>query len=223
MLKRVAPAAALGPLMALFLVACRSPRPAPAPSPGPWGAAPPAPGYQEQPWQPPSPAPQPSAPASPWWPPGLPNPGLPGPAMPGPGLGLPGLSNVPAVPVFGAAQQCVDIINQRRAEQRLAPLGRWYQNEPCAVSQAQSDGASRRPRSAFGRCAESAQNVCAAWPGPSERMTGACLDRMWAQGPGGDLNGHADYYNLANPRFTRVACGYATAPDGSTWAVIDLQ
>jgi hypothetical protein len=49
-------------------------------------------------------------------------------------------------------------------------------------------------------------------------MIPQCLDLMWDQGPG---EGHHD--NMASPRFTKVACGFHTLPDGSVWSVQNFR
>ena len=167
---------------------------------------------QQGPWVPPSPAqppmaqpqPQGSGPL-PWWPQGIPNPGA---------LGIPGMPAViPAMP-GGPAQQCVDAVNKHRQTQGLTPVVRWLAAEPCVAGQAQSDGQAGQAHGSFGRCGEAAQNVCPGWRGPAEQMTGPCLQSMWNEGPGADFSAHGHYLNMSNPRYTRVACGYFTTPQG---------
>jgi len=123
----------------------------------------------------------------------------------------------------GPAQQCVDTINQYRASLRLAPLARWAAGEPCAAGQAQSDAQSGQAHGSFGRCGERAQNVCPGWRGPAEQVTGPCLQSMWNEGPGADYAAHGHYLNMADARYTRVACGYHTTAQGQVWAVQDFQ
>ncbi len=176
----------------------------PAPPP-----VPPGPGQ----WAPPqSPA------AFPWWPQGG--------ALPIPNLGsvpLPGMPPVvPAMP-GGPAQQCVDTINQYRKRQQLAPVVRWVAGEACASDQARTDAQAGQPHGSFGRCGELAQNVCPGWPGPLDQVTAPCLQSMANEGPGADYAAHGHYLNMMNPRYTRVACGYAGAPQGQVWAVQDFQ
>ncbi|MFO0755017.1 MAG: CAP domain-containing protein [Byssovorax sp.] len=186
---------------------------------------PPPPGYvQPGQWTPP-PQPTPAQP-SPWQPaPGagfpLPLPGLPG-GIPGlPGFGGSG-SPVP-VPFADPAQRCVDVINQYRASAQLPPLSRWIFNESCVNAEARDAAATGQPHGAFGRCTELAQNVCPAWAGPADRMIAPCIQSQWAEGPGGDFAAHGHYLNLSSPRYTKVACGYFTAPNGQVWAVQDFQ
>jgi hypothetical protein len=151
-----------------------------------------------------------------WWPqsalPGLGGLPLPVPAIPG----VPGLPG-------GAAQQCVDGINQYRARSGLPALARWFPTEPCAASEAQSDAQAGQPHGSFGRCGEMGQNVCPGWQGPAEQMTGPCLQSMYNEGPGADFATHGHYVNMMSPRFTKVACGYFTTPQGQVWAVQDFQ
>ena len=169
---------------------------------------PPGPGQ----WVPP---PQQQAPV-PWWPQGaLPNLG----GLPAPVPGMPGVPGLPG----GAAQQCVDGINQYRARNGLPAMTRWFASEACAASEAQSDAQAGQPHGSFGRCGEGAQNVCPGWQGPAEQMTGPCLQSMYNEGPGADFARHGHYLNMMNPRYTRVACGYFTTPQGQVWAVQDFQ
>lgn len=200
----------------------------PQQQPPPQYGYPPPQGYPPPPVAP-APAPQPSAVPFPWWPQGgalpIPNlgtfPGLPGVApVPAP---VPAPAPVSPVASGGAAQDCVDSINRYRASLRLAPLSRWVEAEPCASGQAQSDSQSGRAHGSFGRCQEMAQNVCPGWRGPAEQVTGPCLQSMWNEGPGADYAAHGHYLNMANARYTRVACGYHTKPDGQVWAVQDFQ
>lgn len=163
-------------------------------------------------WVPP---PQPSGPFG-WWPQGS----IPVPAV-GP-VPIPGVPALPGMPM-GAPQQCVDTINQYRARHGVPPVSRWMQAEPCAAHQAQTDAMSGQPHGSFGRCGEAAQNVCPGWQGSPESMTGSCLASMYSEGPGQDYARHGHYLNMMSPRFTRVACGYFTTPQGQVWAVHDFQ
>ncbi len=42
-------------------------------------------------------------------------------------------------------------------------------------------------------------------------------------GAGADYSAHGHYLNMSSTRYTKVACGYHTAPDGQVWAVQDFQ
>jgi hypothetical protein len=112
------------------------------------------------------------------------------------------------------AEICVATINQYRAQKGLQPYARWSDTETCADSQAKNDGTSSSAHGAFGKCAEVAQNECPGWPGPPATMIPECLKAMWAEGPGG---GH--YEAMSSHLYTKVSCGFGTAPDGSIWAV----
>lgn len=113
-----------------------------------------------------------------------------------------------------AADLCVTTINQYRATKGLTPYARWTATETCADSEATSDGATSGAHGAFGKCGEVAQNECPGWPGPPAMMIPECLKAMWAEGPGG---GH--YEAMSSRLYTKVSCGFGTAPDGSIWAV----
>lgn len=129
-----------------------------------------------------------------------------------------------APPASTSAQQlCVDTINQYRKTLNLPPLARWNAAEPCGDSQALADGKTGKAHGAFGKCAESAQNECPGWPGAPASMIAGCLKMMWAEGPGADFSTHGHYINMSSTKYTMVACGFATAPNGSTWSVQDFK
>ncbi|WP_437621015.1 CAP domain-containing protein [Sorangium sp. So ce1151] len=123
----------------------------------------------------------------------------------------------------GAAQLCVDTINQHRATLGLPPLARWTEAESCSDGESESDGNTNTAHGAFGACDERAQNECPGWPGPPESMIGSCLQLMWDEGPGEDFNKHGHYINMSSTSFTKVACGFHTFPDGSVWAVQNFR
>lgn len=194
-----------------------------APTPGQWapppqGTAPPPAYTPPGQWIPPSPSA--SAPA-PWW---QPQPGAFPLPFPFPSQGqTPQLPPVPAPFAPDLGQRCVNIVNDYRASQRLPPLQRWWQTETCAGGQARDGAASGQPHGSFGRCAEQGQNVCPAWAGPADRMIAPCVQTMWNEGPGADFAQHGHYINLSSTRFTRVSCGFYTAPTGQVWLVQDFQ
>jgi cysteine-rich secretory family protein len=191
--------------------------------------------YQPQPtynqpgqWAPPAPMPAPA----PWW---QPQPGafpfpFPFPtAQPQQPQGqtpqlptFPGLPTIPTPFTLDLGQQCVNSVNEHRATQGLPALQRWAQTETCAASQARDGAATGQPHGAFGRCSEQGQNVCPAWPGPANQMIAPCIQSMWNEGPGADFAAHGHYLNLASARFTRVACGFYTAPSGQVSLVQDF-
>lgn len=122
-----------------------------------------------------------------------------------------------------ASQLCVDIINGYRASIGRAPLARWIEKEACAEDQGFADADSGQPHSAFGQCTEWAQNECPNWPGPPGQMIGNCLAMMWAEGPGEPYSAHGHYINMANPGYTKVACGFAVLSNGRVWAIQDFR
>ncbi|WP_437333824.1 CAP domain-containing protein [Sorangium sp. So ce394] len=123
----------------------------------------------------------------------------------------------------GAAQLCVDTINQHRATLGLPPLARWTEAESCSDEECESDGNTGQAHGAFGACDERAQNECPGWNGPPESMIVPCLQAMWDEGPGEDFNKHGHYINMSNTAYTKVACGFHTFPDGSVWAVQNFR
>jgi hypothetical protein len=181
-------------------------QPAPAPAPAPW--------WQPQPGAFPFPFPLPTA--QPQNQPQSQTPQLP------PFPGLPGLPTIPTPFTPDLGQQCVNTVNEHRATQGLPALQRWAQTETCAASQARDGAATGQPHGAFGRCSEQGQNVCPAWPGPEKQMIAPCIQSMWNEGPGADFAAHGHYLNLASARFTRVACGFYTAPSGQVSLVQDF-
>ncbi|WP_437315544.1 CAP domain-containing protein [Sorangium sp. So ce385] len=123
----------------------------------------------------------------------------------------------------GAAQLCVDTINQHRATLGLPPLARWTEAESCSDEESESDGNTGQAHGAFGACDERAQNECPGWNGPPESMIVPCLQLMWDEGPGEDFNKHGHYINMSSTAYTKVACGFHTFPDGSVWAVQNFR
>jgi hypothetical protein len=116
-----------------------------------------------------------------------------------------------------AAEICVNTINEYRKTKGLPLYARWTEAESCSDQQALSDGQTRKPHGAFGRCQEMGQNECPGWPGPPETMIPQCLKSMWGEGPGG---GH--YEAMASTRFTKVACGFANG-QGGIWTVQNFR
>ena len=122
-----------------------------------------------------------------------------------------------------AAQFCVDTINQYRATVGLPAFGRWTAAETCVDGEALSDGQSGTAHGAFGTCNENAQDECPGWTGTQQSIITRCLAQMWAEGPGTDFSTHGHYINMTSTTYTQAACGFATAPDGSTWAAQDFK
>jgi hypothetical protein len=121
------------------------------------------------------------------------------------------------------AQICVDQINLHRASIGLGPLARWTAGEVCVSGESLHDSQTGTPHSAFGQCSEWAQNECPGWPGTPAQMIPSCLQAMWNEGPGQDYSTHGHYINMTNPSYTKVACGFAIATNGSVWAAQDFQ
>jgi hypothetical protein len=132
-------------------------------------------------------------------------------------LPIPGCMPVPAPGSDDPHQDCVDRINQFRYEcQCLPPLARWTDAEGCSDSQSADDQADDAPHGHFGVCGEGAQNSCPNWPSAGDVVAG-CLQSMWDEGPGEPFIEHGHYINMSNTGYTKVACGFATGPNG-VWA-----
>jgi hypothetical protein len=116
------------------------------------------------------------------------------------------------------AEICVAAINEYRKTKSLPPYARWDGAETCTDGQAESDGSTQKPHGAFGKCGESAQNECPGWPGPPATMIAPCLKTMFGEGPGG---GH--YEAIMATQYTKVSCGFGTAPNGQIWAVQNFR
>jgi Cysteine-rich secretory protein family len=130
-----------------------------------------------------------------------------------------------ADPYVAARQACVDKINMFRATLSLAALTPWTAEDTCTDGEAKSDSVSGTAHGAFGTCTESAQDECPGW-GSVDSIAGgtkSCLDQMWAEGPGTDFSTHGHYINMSNPKYTKVACGYAVTPAGKVWAAQDFR
>lgn len=120
------------------------------------------------------------------------------------------------------AQDCVNRVNQLRAEcQCLPPLMRWTDGEACADQQAEYDSERDDPHAGFsdGICESgTGQNECPGWGSIPQTVSG-CLQQMWDEGPGEPFLEHGHYINMTNPDHDRVACGFFTTPSGDVWAV----
>lgn len=141
-------------------------------------------------------------------------------------LPIPGCSPAPLPSTGDPAQDCVNRINQLRAEcQCLPPLARWTEGESCAEEHAEYDS-TRRPHDGFrdGICENGGfgQNECPGW-GSIDQTISSCLQSMWDEGPGEDFQMHGHYLNMTNSRFDRVACGFYETPGGQVWAVQNFR
>lgn len=135
-----------------------------------------------------------------------------------------GCSPAPMASTGDPAQDCVNRINQLRAEcQCLPPLARWTEGEACADDQAEYD-ITRSPHSGFsdGICdGGRGQNECPGW-GSVEQVISGCLQQMWDEGPGEPFSEHGHYINMTNPSHSMVACGFADS-DSGLWAVQNFR
>ncbi len=119
-------------------------------------------------------------------------------------------------------QLCVDTINEYRKTLNLPPYARWREQEVCSDDQALADAMSGKPHGAFGKCTERAQNECPAWPAADQRKSLVdCLAMMWAEGPGTDFSAHGHYINMSETKYTKVACGFASA--AKFWSVQNFR
>lgn len=141
---------------------------------------------------------------------------------------IPGCMPTPAASTGDPAQDCVDRINQFRAEcQCLPPLERWTDAEGCADQMAEYDSGGRPPHSGWSEsiCSPrgNGQNECPGWGGGEQAIVSGCLQLMWDEGPGEPFSAHGHYINMSSTSFSRVACGFHTTGDGQTWAVQNFQ
>lgn len=201
----------------------------PAPATGNDGLPPDQPPPDESPpGEPPPGEPPPDEP-----PPDEPPPDEPPPDGPPPDEPPAQCANGPlALPIDGCAptpppssgdpqQDCVDRINQFRAEcQCLPPLQRWTGGEKCADRMAEADHNSGQAHGAAnqGMCSwGSGQNECPGW-GSVDDVIDGCLQMMWDEGPGENFWAHGHYLHMSSLEKTHVACGFFDGPNG-TWAV----
>ncbi|MCB9709454.1 MAG: hypothetical protein H6714_11755 [Myxococcales bacterium] len=138
-------------------------------------------------------------------------------------LPVPDCMPTPRLPTEDKAQDCVDRINQFRAQcQCLPPLERWTAGEPCANKQAEYDvthGAHAGWKNAD-LCSSGAmaQNECPGF-GSTEQVIGSCFQQMWDEGPGEPYLEHGHYRNMTDSEYTGVACGFFITTEGPVWAV----
>ena len=138
---------------------------------------------------------------------------------------IPGCTPTPVPNTGDPYADCVARINQFRAEcQCLPPLERWTEGEDCADEQAEYDS-TRSPHAGFSdRICDggNAQNECPGWRS-IDTIIGGCLQSMWDEGPGEPFSEHGHYINMSNTRYSRVACGFFTTPDGRIWSVQNFR
>jgi hypothetical protein len=133
--------------------------------------------------------------------------------------GAAGDGGPPADPFESARQLCAEKTNQYRAQAGTFPLLRYTTQEPCADSQATADAKASTPHGSFGACSESAQNECPGLDGSVESVVAACLQVMFAEGPGTDYAKHSHYLNMTNPAYSRVSCGFYVTSLKKVWFV----
>ena len=133
-----------------------------------------------------------------------------------------GCNPTAAPPSGDPAADCVARINQFRWEcQCLPPLGRWTEGESCAEQHGEYDSTRSAHAGFRANICEpggSAQNECPGWSSINETVT-SCLKLMWNEGPGEPFSEHGHYINMSSTQYTKVACGFYTAPNGRVWAI----
>jgi hypothetical protein len=118
---------------------------------------------------------------------------------------------------------CVQTINDYRATLGLAPYAAWDAVDSCVDGEAQADSISGTPHSAFGTCAEHAQNECPDWPMAPASLIPKCLQDMWNEGPGTDFEAHGHYINMSSTKYTKASCGFFQTAGGHWWATQDFR
>lgn len=142
----------------------------------------------------------------------------------------------------GAAQLCVDTINQYRATRGLPPYQRWASNEACVSQEAKTDGMQMQAHYSFSQqhmCGGYAQDECPNWSPDPLNGNGIvqCLGAMWAEKDKAECSGCdacdfpyqgctncafqacGHFLNMKSAAFSMVACGFAD----SGWYAQDFQ
>ncbi|MBW2731943.1 MAG: hypothetical protein JRH20_06085 [Deltaproteobacteria bacterium] len=131
----------------------------------------------------------------------------------------------PNDPFARARQLCVDLSNEKRALVSSGPLTRWVEKEPCVDGEAKvesdANAAGEPAHSSRGTCGELAQNLCGGMGWGIEELTRYCVEGWFNEGPGEGWE-HAHYYQLINPAFTKVACGFYLSSTGDLQIVQTL-
>jgi hypothetical protein len=134
-----------------------------------------------------------------------------------------------------ARQVCVDTINMYRATKMLAPLMRLTAQETCSDAGAKTDGDSGTAHgSAFSCKGSYGQNTCPGYPvggfagATLSDALKTCLQSMWAEGEppvsraqcqmdtSGCFEMHGHYLNMTE-NFKGVSCGFYKMKNGSWW------
>ncbi len=125
-----------------------------------------------------------------------------------------GLGSSGPDPFAQARLLCFEKTNELRAKAGASAVAHYALMEPCADQQAKNDGNASSSGGNLPHCQQTAQNECANLDGAPEDAVAACLETLFAQGPGG-----ANYDNLTDPDHTQVACGFFVSATGKTWVV----
>ena len=135
--------------------------------------------------------------------------------------GAPTSSAPPSAADQALADLCVSEINRYRATVGSAALAGWSEADACTAEQAKSDAASMKAHGAFGQCTELGQDECpgwGGWRGDPKDVLRACLEQMWAEGPGG---GH--YENMKRTSFNKVSCAAFVDANGGVTAIQNFR
>jgi hypothetical protein len=124
-------------------------------------------------------------------------------------------------PYAAARAACLNVINSYRAMVGAPALVRNTAKEPCADAQAKVDAQHNTAHYAYFNgpsCivnnVTDRQNECPAWWGPPETTIQSCIQKMYAEGPGG---GHYDVLTKAS--YKSVACGIYVVSSNNVWMV----
>lgn len=129
-------------------------------------------------------------------------------------------------------ENCLDTINAYRATENVAPLTLAADSlQACTDKQAAADMESGKAHGHFGDCHEGAQNtgpnINTSWQGTdTTKIAYYYAKMMWEDEKKLVTSGERDpnkdedysyighYLNMRNPRYTKVACGFAVSSDG---------
>ena len=113
-------------------------------------------------------------------------------------------------------EECVNLINERRATLPVPAYERWTAAESCSDDQVAEEMASGTPNSLFGQCGEANTTTCMMSADSMVAALPDCLDMMWSEGPGG-----TDYDLLTGVAYTMVACGFHSEA-GEVWVKLNF-
>ncbi len=118
--------------------------------------------------------------------------------------------------------ECLNKINDWRAGEGKPALARWEDNEECADGASKKEYEENSAHASFGDCGEWAQNLCPGY-GSLDRVINNCLQAMWDEGPGEPFSAHGHYINMSSTKYSKVACGFYTDPQGKVWHIQDFK